>query len=516
LPNLSVIDQIRRQSDARSRLESLTDEELHALQYDWASWARPGQMLPRGDWATWLILAGRGFGKTRCGAEAVRQWIKDGFNHINFIAATADDLRDIMVEGESGILAMCPKDERPVYRVSKRRLEWPNGATSLLFTAQEPDRLRGKQHEKIWADEPAAWQYDQDSWDQAMFGLRLGKKPQTVATTTPRPTKMIRSLLADSTTHVTRGTTYDNRSNLAPTFYSKIITKYEGTRLGRQELNAEVLDDNPGALFKLADIEAGRVTKIPDLVRIVVAIDPAVTSNEDSDETGLIVAGMDDQNPAHYYVLEDASDVYTPDAWAKKAVMLYHHWGADRVIGEANNGGDMIEAVIRHQDANVSYKKVTASRGKSIRAEPIAALYEQRRVHHRGNLAVLEDQLVNWNPQTDTGSPDRLDADVWALTDLAGVSEGWSGLLRYYQGQGIAAAQPQPPTIPPKADGVRPPPAPAAPPPTGPMRAYASVLSKMVPVDLCSKCGKELGNGSIVTDGNESWHEACNKPSWAT
>ena len=433
-------DRLLLSPDFQNRLQKLSDAELEFLLYDWDFWARPDQLLPdrcpchAGNWAVWLVLAGRGYGKTRVGAEAVRLWIRQGFDRVNFIAATADDLRDTMVEGESGILAVCSKDERPQYRVSKRRLEWPNGAISLLFTAEEPDRLRCKQHEKLWADEPAAWRYDQDAWDMAMFGLRLGANPQTVATTTPKPTKMIRNLIADPTTHVTRGTTYDNRANLAPGFYTKIITKYEGTRLGRQELNAEVLDDNPGALWKLSDIESARIRHRREYRRIVVALDPAVTSQEDSDEWGIIVAGELDQEdlkkPAQFDVLEDVSAIYTPDEAAKKAIILYQQYEADRVIGEANNGGDMIEALLRHVDPNVSYSKVTASRGKAIRAEPISALYEQRRVHHVGTLGKLEDELTQWNPQTELRSPNRLDALVWAITELSSVQP--DGFAAYY------------------------------------------------------------------------------------
>lgn len=528
MENSSVIDQLRSCSDARERLERLTDRELQALIYDWKSWARPSQNAPlvaqNGlPWATWLILAGRGYGKTRVGAEQVRIWKRQGFQRVNFIAATSDDLRDVMIEGQSGILAICPPNERPIYRVSKRRLEWPDGSKSLLFSAEEPERLRGKMHDKLWCDEPAAWRYDQDSWDQAMFGLRLGSEPQTVATTTPRPTKMIRGLLADPTTAITRGTTYENRANLAPTFFTKIIRKYEGTRLGRQELMAEVLEDNPGALWKLSDIEEPRLAKadkLPEFVRIVVAIDPAVSSNEKSDETGILVVAMDPRDPAHYYVLEDASDIYTPDAWARKAIMLYHHYQADRVIGEVNNGGDMIEALLRHQDPNVSYKSVRASHGKAIRAEPVSALYEQRRVHHVGNFPALEDQLINWNPQTDKDSPDRLDAVVWGLTELAGQWEGWAGLLRHYQNQGADAVATQAKANAyehPKAPGVHPaplpPPEPAKP---APLKAYERTIAAMTPVEKCSKCLKPLGNGSITTDGVTSWHTECDRPSWAT
>lgn len=281
-------------------------------------------------------------------------------------------------------------------------------------------------------DEPASWKYAQEAWDQAMFGLRLGNSPQAVVTTTPRPIKLIKALIADSksenpTVIVTRGTTYENRPNLAPGFYSKIITAYEGTRLGRQELLAEVLDDNPGALFHLALIEAARVRTAPPLIRIVVAIDPAVSAKEDSDETGISVAAIDGREPVHVYVLEDLSGIYTPDEWAKVAITAYHRWQADRIVGEVNNGGDLVEANLRTQDSNVSYKAVHASRGKAIRAEPVSAMYEQGRVHHVGMLAKLEDQQTNWAPATDKDSPDRMDALVWAVTELCEGTSGWAG-----------------------------------------------------------------------------------------
>lgn len=434
----------KQSSELRGLLRAASDEDLQAVYYDWPIWARPNQTLPSGDWAVWLILAGRGFGKTRVGAETVRMWKQQGYQRINFIAPTADDLRDVMVEGESGILACCHPDERPVYRVSKRRLEWPDGSISLLFSADKPDRLRGKQADKIWADEPASWRYAQDAWDQAMFGLRLGNNPQAVVTTTPRPIKLIRALMADSklptgSTIVTRGTTYENKANLAPGFYSKIITTYEGTRLGRQELLAEILDDNPGALFHLKLIEGARVRRQPPLTRIVVAIDPAVSSKEDSDETGIIVAAIDGRDPCHVYILEDLSGIYTPDEWAKAAITAFHRWEADRVVGEVNNGGDLVEANLRTQDVNVSYKAVHASRGKAIRAEPVAALYEQGRIHHVGIFSQLEDQQTNWNPKTDTDSPDRMDAMVWAVTELCEGTSGWAGFAKE-QAESAAAA----------------------------------------------------------------------------
>ena len=416
-----------------ARLAELTPEEYRALYYDWEFWARDEQLLPPGDWITWLILAGRGFGKTRTGAETVRQWIPNN-EFVNLIGATADDARDIMVEGESGILAICPKDERPEYLASKRQLSWPNGAKSLIFTADEPDRLRGKQHGKLWCDEIAAWRYA-ESWDQARLGLRLGANPQAVVTTTPKPTRLIRELVKDPTVYVTRGRTYDNRDNLATTFLSHIVTKYEGTRLGRQELEAEILTDNPGALWQRTWIDRDRTVQIPDgLRRVVVGVDPAASSNEKSDETGIVVAGVDRQTPAHFWVLDDCSCKLSPDGWGEAAVLAYLTHKADRIIGEVNNGGEMVESVLRHvviggkpAGRNAAYTAVHASRGKAVRAEPISALYEQGRVHHVGSFPILEDQMCDWNPATDTDSPDRMDALVWALTDLA---EGPGGPMK--------------------------------------------------------------------------------------
>jgi phage terminase large subunit-like protein len=391
----------------------MSSAELEFHQYDWQFWRRAKQRPPAPPWTYWLIKAGRGFGKTRVGAETVRQWVKR-FSRVNLIGATADDARDIMVEGESGILAICPRDERPTYRKGERKLLWPNGATSLIFTADEPERLRGKQHEKLWPDELAAWRYAEEAWDQAMMGLRLGTEPQAVITTTPRPTKIIKRLMADPACIVTNGSTYENRPNLAPSFFAEIIKRYEGTRLGRQELLAEILEDNPGALWTRAMIEASRVTAAPALDRIVVALDPAAGSGEENAETGIVVAGV---SGTDYFVLDDRSLRDHPQRWAAAGVGAYHHWRADRIVGEANHGGEMIEALLRAVDADVSYHSVRATRGKLIRAEPIAALYEQGRVHHVGCFPPLEDQMCEWVPGDE--SPDRMDALVWALTELS-------------------------------------------------------------------------------------------------
>ncbi len=399
-------------------LGSLTEAEADALLHDWeGTWARPEQLPPPWAWRVWLILAGRGFGKTRTGAEWVRASVRR-YPLVNIIGATADDARDIMIEGESGILGVCPNKERPVYRPARRSLEWPNGARTLIFTADEPERLRGKQHMRLWADEVAAWRYP-DAWDQAMLGLRLGDDPRAVVTTTPKPVRLVRELLAAKTTAVTRGSTYDNAANLAPAFLEQIVTKYEGTRLGRQELEAELLDDVPGALWTRAVLDDLRVAAAPDLQRVVVGIDPAVTSGEAADETGLVVAGKGVDGA--YYVLADRTCRLSPDGWARRAVAAYREWKGDRVVAEVNNGGEMVEHLLRTVDPYVPYTAVHATRGKRVRAEPIAALYEQGRVHHVGGLPDLEDQMCNFTPDGYDGSPDRVDALVWALTDLLGA-----------------------------------------------------------------------------------------------
>jgi len=410
-------------------LGSMTAAQADALCSDWNFWARPNQEAPGGDWSTWLILAGRGFGKTRVGAEMVRRWVRD-FPLVNLIGATAADARDIMIEGESGILALCPGQERPLYVPSKRRLDWPNGARSLIFTADEPERLRGKQHMKLWADEVAAWRRP-EALQQALLGLRLGALPQMVITTTPKPVKILRELIANPETVLTRGSTYDNRGNLAPRFFESIIKRYEGTRIGRQELNAELLDDVEGALWSSTMIDSARVGHTPDMVRIVVAIDPATTSGEDSDETGIVVAGRGVDG--HAYVLRDLSCRLSSNGWGNRAINAYREFGADRIVAEVNNGGNLVEDVLRVIDRTVSYKAVHASRGKVVRAEPISALYEQQRVHHVGLFGELETQMCSFVPDHLDGSPDRVDALVWALTELMLGFPG-ENLFEYYGG----------------------------------------------------------------------------------
>lgn len=405
------------EAERQKAIASLDIEARAALAFHWPFWARPDQLEPEGDWTYWLILAGRGWGKTRTGAETVRNWVRS-IDMVNLIGATVDDARDIMIEGESGILATCPTDERPEYRKSERKLIWPNGAVSLIFTADEPDRLRGKQHKALWADEMAAWRY-QEAWDQAKFGLRLGARPRAVITTTPRPVKNVVELMEDKATFVTRGTTYDNKANLAPTFFQQIVNRYEGTRLGRQELNAELLLDVPGALWTHDMIEHVPHAALPQMKRIVVGVDPAISSEDRSNETGIVAAGIgaDDKG----YVLADSSGIYSPKEWARQAVTLYRMLEADAIVAEVNQGGEMVESVIRAEDPNANVVTVRAAKGKYIRAEPISALYARGKVSHSEQFEALEDQMCSFTPDFDrkmNGSPDRLDAAVWALTEL--------------------------------------------------------------------------------------------------
>jgi phage terminase large subunit-like protein len=351
--------------------------------------------------------------------DAAKYAIEHPGSRIAVIATNHRDVRRVMLEGESGLLAVLNRYgvlAAGGYNRVNGEVRLLNGTTFFTYSAETPDSLRGPQHHRAYCDELAAWEYP-STWDQLQFGLRLGDHPQAVVATTPRPTPLVRDLMKRPDTHVTRGSTFDNADHLAATFLEAVRDRYEGTRLGRQELYAEVLDDVEGALWTAALIDAARVDSAPELARVVVAIDPAVTSGEESDETGIVVAGvgLDGQ----IYVLADRSIRDTPQAWMLRALAAYDEHGADRLVAETNNGGDLIEAMVRSQaGSRVAYRKVTASRGKRTRAEPVAALYEQGRVHHVGGLPVLEDQMTTWTPESGT-SPDRLDALVWAVTDLA-------------------------------------------------------------------------------------------------
>ena len=418
-------------------------------------------MEPPGAWNTWLVMAGRGFGKTRAGAEWVRGNVcgktpiaPGRYSRVALVAETAADARDVMVEGESGLLAVHPPDFRPLYEPSKRRVTWPNGATATLYNATEPDQLRDPQEDLAWCDELAKWRYAQETWDMLQFGLRLGNMPRALVTTTPRPIKLIRDLIKDERCVVTRGGTNDNRANLAPSFLSQIEAKYAGTRLGRQELNAEILDDAPNALWVRSTLDLHRRTldAIPPMKRIVVAIDPAAKSNEareDGAATGIVAAALGEDGRG--YVLEDATCRGSPNTWARRAVALYDQLEADCIVAETNQGGDMVAATIRSVRPQIQVREVTATRGKWVRAEPIAALYEQGRVSHVGTFADLEDEMCAFSPDgmADGASPDRLDAMVWALTELFPAMT-----KRVYNGApAVHTANLEPPSVKRWADG---------------------------------------------------------------
>lgn len=412
-------------------LDKLSAESISDLMHCWEFLARPKQKPPPGNWRIWLVLAGRGFGKTRTGAEWVRSRVESGqAKRIALVGRTSADVRDVMVDGPAGLVTIAPPGMRPVYEPSKRRLVWPNGAVAQMFSADEPNLLRGPQFDCAWLDELAAWRYD-DAFDQLMFGLRLGKDPRCIVTTTPKPTSRIRELTRQKTTHVTRGTTFENRANLAPQFFDEIVSRYEGTSIGRQELYADVLDEAPGALWTRETLDKHRVQRCPPLVRVVVAIDPAVSTKKN--ETGIIVVGVGEDR--HAYILEDCSRKATPDQWARRAVIAYREHAADRIVAEVNQGGDLVEKLIRTIDEKISYRAVRASKGKHARAEPIAALYEQGKVHHVGAFPGLEDQMCSFVPGESIESPDRMDALVWGLTDtllgksaLRGIRLGDFGL----------------------------------------------------------------------------------------
>jgi phage terminase large subunit-like protein len=397
---------------------------VRLLNRDWRLWAREGKQLPPDDveWRSWLVLGGRGAGKTRAGAEWVRAqalglWSRGAHaERIAIIGPTLDQARAVMVEGKSGLLGIHMDDERPRYEPSRRLLTWPNGAIAQVFSADEPDSLRGPQFDAAWCDELAKWRYATDVWDMLAFALRLGEHPRVVITTTPRPTPLVRKLLADSATAVTRTATADNRSHLARSFWTDVLERYGGTRLGRQELDGELIEDDPDALFRRDLIEAGRVAEVPDLLRVVVAVDPPASHGRKSNACGIICAGLGSDGRA--YVLDDCSvRGAKPIEWAGRVVALYHGRRADRVVAEVNQGGAMVEQVLREVDASLSFRAVHATRGKQARAEPVAALYEQGRVRHAGVFPELEDEMC-----TAIGdgrkSPDRLDALVWAVSDL--------------------------------------------------------------------------------------------------
>jgi phage terminase large subunit-like protein len=412
-------------------LGALSNEALLALPWLFEFWALPHQLPPDGAWRTWVIMGGRGAGKTRAGAEWVRTQVEGArpgdpgrAGRVALVGETIDQVREVMIFGESGILACSPPDRRPVWEATRKRLVWPNGAVAQVFSAHEPESLRGPQFDAAWVDELAKWKKAEETWDQLQFALRLGPNPQQVVTTTPRNVAVLKAILKNPSSVVTHAPTDANRAHLAASFLEEVKARYGGTRLGLQELDGALLEDAEGALWTSAMLERGRIEEVPPLNRIVVAVDPPVTGHAGSDECGIVVVGAVTDGPVQdwrAYVLEDASVQGTsPDGWARAAIEAMQRHGADRLVAEVNQGGDLVQAVIRQVDPLVSFKAVRASRGKTARAEPVAALYEQGRVHHRRGLARLEDQMCRMTARgyEGRGSPDRVDALVWALTAL--------------------------------------------------------------------------------------------------
>jgi phage terminase large subunit-like protein len=405
--------------EAARFIASLPDAEADALLYNWRGFlARPDQIAPDGDWDIWLALAGRGFGKTELGAQWVREQVEtNAAGAIALVAETAADARDVMV---ARLLRIFPKATRPTYTKSNRCVEFHNGAKAWTYNATEPDQLRGPEHDAAWSDEVAKWRYARETWDQLQFGLRLGERPRQIVTTTPRPIELIKAMVGgqEGKCIVTRGRTMDNRANLAASFMEKIQRRYAGTRLGRQELEAEILGDLPGALWAQSVIDSYRVSVAPTLGRIVVAVDPAVTNTEDSDDHGIVVCGMDAEKTG--YVIEDASLKGSPVEWARATIAMAKKHEADCVVVEVNQGGDMVAHTLRTIAPNLRIREVRASRGKHVRAEPVASFYEQGRIRHVGQFPFLESQMTQMTTEgyQGDGSPDRVDALVWAFTEL--------------------------------------------------------------------------------------------------
>lgn len=389
-----------------------------SLRYDWQRVARENQLPQKGDWRVWLILAGRGFGKTRTGAETLRQWVGQGLcRRLALIGETEVETRQVMVEGPSGLLAVHPLAERPLYEPSKRLLSWPNGAIATCYSAEAYEQLRGPQFDGAWIDELAKFREGEKVWDQLMFGLRLGLNPRVIVTTTPRNTKLLKRLVKDPEVVLTKGSTFENAKNLAKPFLDYIRHHYEKHWLGRQEIYAEFVEKTEGALWTPSLLERARESfqRIP-LHRIVIAIDPAVSHGTNSDETGIIVAGLNDRGIG--VILEDLSLRGPAHLWIQKTIEAYHRLKADRIVAEVNMGGELVEQLLRSHDHTVSYKPVRAMRGKALRAEPIASLYERGKIWHASSFPELDEQLCSYRPGITTKSPDRLDALVWALTEL--------------------------------------------------------------------------------------------------
>ncbi len=412
-------------------LDSLSPGALLALPYVFEFWALEHQLPPAGNWRTWVIMGGRGAGKTRAGSEWVRSEVEGSrpcdpgrSRRVALVGETIDQVREVMVFGDSGILACSPPDRRPTWESSRKRLVWPNGAVAQVFSAHEPESLRGPQFDAAWVDELAKWKKAEDAWDMLQFGLRLGQTPRQVVTTTPRNVGVLKRILDNPSTVVTHAPTEANRAYLAQSFLEEVRARYAGTRLGRQELDGVLLEDAEGAMWTMSMLEDLQIEKAPDLDRIVVAVDPPVSGNEASDSCGIVVVGARlTGSPQDWsaVVLEDATVQGTsPRGWAEAALAAMARHGADRLVAEVNQGGDLVETVVRQVDPMVPFRAVRASRGKAARAEPVAALYEQGRVKHVRGLGTLEEQMCQMTVRgfEGRGSPDRVDALVWALQEL--------------------------------------------------------------------------------------------------
>ncbi len=395
-------------------------EEIEVFHSLWDTFAHDYQKSPPGDWTTWLLLGGRGAGKTRAGALWVKQIAKANPGPIALIGETEHDVREVMIEGVSGILAAHADSERPTWIPSRRRLEWNNGAVAQAFSAEDPESLRGPQFAAAWCDELAKWRHAEATFDMLQFGLRLGERPRQVITSTPRPIALIKRLVTDPRTIVTRARTHDNAHNLAVSFFDTVVGRYEGTRLGRQELDGEIIEERADALWTRGALEACRVAQAPPLARIVVAIDPPASSKQGADACGLVAAGLSEDGTM-YVIADETAAGLTPAGWARRAIALWRRLEADALVAEVNQGGDMVRAVIGEADNTVPVIAVRAHKGKYLRAEPVAALYEQGRVKHAGVFPALEDEMCDFGLDglSSGRSPDRLDAMVWAVTALS-------------------------------------------------------------------------------------------------
>jgi phage terminase large subunit-like protein len=403
-------------------------------------WALPHQLPPDGDWKTWVIMGGRGAGKTRAGSEWVRSVVEGPkpldpgqCRRVALVGETVEQVREVMVFGDSGILACSPDDRKPKWEATRKRLVWPNGATAHVYSAHEPESLRGPQFDAAWADELAKWPKVQETWDMLQFTLRLGAHPRQVVTTTPRNVPTLKAILASPSTVLTQAPTEANRAYLAASFLEEVRARYAGTRQGRQELEGELVEDVEGALWTTDMIEKSRREAPQEFSRIVVAVDPPVTGKASSDECGIIVAGAVTEGPPQQWkawVVEDASvSAAMPSVWARAAIAAMKRHSAERLVAEVNQGGDLVEALVRTEDVTIPFRAVRATRGKAVRAEPVAALYEQGRVHHLRGLGKLEEQMCKMTAQgySGSGSPDRVDALVWALTELIVLPAGRFG-----------------------------------------------------------------------------------------